>query len=78
MKAIITNYRYWVLSLLGFFVVIGLVIVPQDDVSLLAYLAILLGSKLMALAAAYAFITLYAHWHDNGQIPDLTELANEE
>ena len=78
MKHIITNYRYWILAMLGFFVVIGLVIVPQDTASFLAYIAILIASKLIALAAAYCFILLYAHWLDNGQIQDLANLANEE
>lgn len=78
MKAIITNYRYWVLNLLSFIVIMGLAVTPQDEAGLFPYVAIAVGSKLVALAAAVAAFRLYEHWHGNGQLQDLTNLANEE
>ena len=78
MKSIITNYRYWVLNLLSFIVVIGLVVTPQGDAGFLAYVAIAIGSKLAALAAGVAFWLLYSHWYDNGTIPEMFHQADEE
>lgn len=78
MKSIITNYRYWVLNLLSFIVIIGLVVTPQGDAGFLAYVAIAIGSKLTALVAATAFWLLYSHWHDNGTIPEMFHQADEE
>ncbi len=78
MKAIITNYRYWVLNLLSFVFTIGLVVTPQDSAGFLEYVAIAIGSKLAALAAAVAFWLLYSHWRDNGSISEIVHLADED
>ncbi len=78
MKAIITNYRYWVLSLIFFVSVIGFVAMPHDDLALLPFLAVFLGSKLIGLAALAAFCLLFRHWQGKGEIPELTELTAEE
>ena len=34
MKALITNYRYWVLTALAFIIIIGLVAIPQTALTL--------------------------------------------
>lgn len=78
MKAIITNYRYWVLALLGFVIFFGLIIVPQDGIGFLPYVAILFGSKIVALVALVAYALLYLHWQDMDEIPELTRYINEE
>ncbi len=78
MKAIITNYRYWVLSLIFFVAVIGFVGMPHDDLPFLPFLAAFLGSKLIGLAALVAFCLLFRHWQGKGEIPELTELTAEE
>ncbi len=78
MKAIITNYRYWVLTLLSFVSVIGFVGMPHDDLAILPFLAVFLGSKLIGLAALAAFCLLFRHWQGKGEIPELTELTAEE
>lgn len=78
MKAIITNYRYWVLTALGFIIIIGLIAIPQDGIGTLAYFAILFGTKLVALIALIIYFILYVHWEDNGKIRELTSIVNEE
>ncbi len=78
MKAIITNYRYWVLTLLSFVSVIGFVGMPHDDLALLPFLAAFFGSKLIGLAALAAFCLLFRYWQGKGEIPELTELTAEE
>lgn len=78
MKSIITNYRYWVLTLLGFIIIFGLVAVPQDGIGFWKYAILLFGSKLAALMALIAYCLLYIHWQDMGEIPELTDYINEE
>lgn len=78
MKAIITNYRYWVLTALGFIIIIGLIAIPQDGIGTLAYFTILFGTKLVALIALIIYFILYTHWEDNGEIRELTSIVNEE
>lgn len=78
MKAIITNYRYWVLTVLGFIIIIGLIAIPQDDIDTLSYFAILFSTKLVALIALIIYFVLYVHWEDNGKIRELTSIVNEE
>lgn len=77
MKAIITNYRYWVLTLLALLSFIGGVAIPQDNVGFWPYIAILFGSKIVALIALIACCILYLHWQDNDKIPELTELIKD-
>ena len=78
MKAIITNYRYWVLTVLGFIIIIGLIAIPQDEIGTLTYFAILFGTKLVALIALIIYFILYIRWEDNNKIPELTSIINEE
>ena len=65
MKAIITNYRYWVLTALATITLAGLLCIPHDSASTIAYITILFGSKL-------------THWEAQGTIPELTEIGKEE
>ena len=78
MKALITNYRYWVLTALAFIIIIGLVVIPQDGTDSLVYYAMLFGTKLVALIALFIYVFLYLHWEDEGKIPELSDFANEE
>ncbi len=78
MKALITNYRYWVLTALAFIIIIGLVAIPQDGTDSLVYYAMLFGTKLVALIALFIYVILYLHWEDEGKIPELTSIINEE
>lgn len=78
MKALITNYRYWVLTALAFIIIIGLVAIPQDGTDYLVYYVMLFGTKLVALIALFIYVFLYLHWEDEGKIPELTSIINEE
>ena len=78
MKALITNYRYWVLTALAFIIIIGLVAIPQDGTDSLVYYVMLFGTKLFALIALFIYVFLYLHWEDEGKIPELSDFANEE
>ena len=78
MKALITNDRYWVLTALAFIIIIGLVAIPQDGTDSLVYYVMLFGTKLVALIALFIYVFLYLHWEDEGKIPELTSIINEE
>ena len=78
MKALITNYRYWVLTALAFIIIIGLVAIPQDGTDSLVYYVMLFGTKLVALIALFIYVFLYLPWEDAGKIPELSDFANEE
>lgn len=78
MKALITNYRYWVLTALAFIIIIGLVAIPQDGTDSLVYYVMLFGTKLVALIALFIYVFLYLHWEDEGKILELSDFANEE
>lgn len=72
MKKLITNYRYWVLALLCVTCIVSLMAVPGDDLSLTAFLAVLVGSKLLCLACIVVHYHLFMRWADRGEIPELT------
>ena len=78
MKAIITNYRYWVLAALATITLAGLLCIPHDSASTIAYITILFGTKLAALVALILLCILYTRWDDTSKIPELSNLANEE
>ena len=78
MKSIVTNYRYWVLFTLNNIMILGIIAFPKESVSNLAYVAILIGSKLVALVALVAFCLLYIKWKDQGTITELTKIMEEE
>ncbi len=78
MKAIITNYRYWVLTLLGIVVSLGFVAMPADGIGFWAYVAVLFGSKIVALAVLALAYNLFLRWSNMGDIPELTEFIGEE
>lgn len=78
MKAIITNYRYWVLTALATITLAGLLCIPHDNTSTIAYITILFGSKLISLVALIIYCLLYMHWEDQGTIPELTDIGKEE
>lgn len=51
MKKILTNYRYYVITLLCGIVIIGLFAVPAEDLPLAYWFYVLVSTKLIALAA---------------------------
>ena len=78
MKALITNYRYWVLTTLAFIIIIGLVAIPQDGTDSLVYYVMLFGTKLVARIALFIYVFLYLQCEDEGKRPQLTSNINEE
>lgn len=63
MRGIICNYRYWVLTVLCGMTVIGAVAVPDESLPTLAWVAVLLLSKVAAVVTGCAFCLLYERWN---------------
>lgn len=76
MKAIITNYRYYVLAVLTFILIIGLFAVPAEDLPFSYWLYTLVSSKLIALGAGVLISKLTRRWEAKGTIPELTNSIN--
>lgn len=77
MKAIITNYRYWVLLALASVMIGGLVAMPSTDTSFSAFTVKLFVIKGVAFASLFAFCYYYMKWKDEGSISELTDLEEE-
>lgn len=77
-KAVITNYRYWVL-----FIVMGLCVVltmlDVDDTKQLpaaTFVYIVVSSKVLAVGFGYLYYRLYKRWEAKGTIPELVNSIN--
>lgn len=76
-KAIITNYRYWVL-----FIVMGLCVVltmldVNEDVTGVVFVYLIVSSKLLAIGAGYLYWKLYKRWEAKGTIPELVNFNKQ-
>ena len=71
----IFNYRYWVLFALVTVAVIGFMAVPDEELEPLAYVGILILTKVIAFGAAYLTSLLTYKWGGEGKIDKLVEVA---
>lgn len=76
MKKVICNYRYWVLWVLGTATILGVMIMPADELPILSWLCVLVLSKLMAFVTGYVFYLLCCRWDKRGRIPELRDLLS--
>ncbi|TGY07108.1 hypothetical protein [Bacteroides acidifaciens] len=76
-KKIISNYRYWLLLIIGFVATIGTFSVPEDGLPLLSWLWVLISTKVIGLGAFYLFYVLVERWEKRGTIPELTQFTKE-
>lgn len=76
MKKILCNYRYYVLLVLGFIALIGIVSVPAEDLPLANWFYTLISSKAISFAAVYVFARLVNHWKKHGTIPEFINALN--
>lgn len=74
---VITNYRYWLLLVLGIVATLGVFSAPSEESDPLTWLTLLLTSKAVGLGAGYLFFHLVAHFDKNGTVPELTKFTKE-
>jgi len=76
MKAIFTNYRYYVLFVVLGVAVICLSAVPADRLNFWDAVYVLVSTKLLAFVFGYLFADLYYRWEAKGTIPELVNFVN--
>ena len=77
MKKVITNYRYWLLLIVGFVATVGTFSVPQEELPLLTWIWVLVSTKAVGLGCFYLMHVLIEHWEKRGTIPELTQFTKE-
>lgn len=77
MKKIFSNYRYYVLFVLGLIATIGFFAVPDDELPALSRVYVLVSSKVIALVTGFAAAQLFTHWKQQDKIKELTKFINE-
>lgn len=77
MKKVITNYRYWLLLIIGFVAFIGTFAVPNNDLDLAAFAWVMFSTKAVGFGAFYIMYRLIKRWEKRGTIPELTDFTND-
>ena len=77
MKAI-TNYRYWVLTIVCIVALLGTFSAPQDDAPLLTWIYVLVTSKIIGFASFLLDIALAEKWMKAGKLPELKKFFEED
>ena len=77
MKKVISNYRYYVLTLLCVVCCLGVFSVPQEDLPMLYWLWVLVSTKIIGIMAGWLFVVLFKRWDKAGKIQELTEFTND-
>lgn len=77
MKKVISNYRYYVLTLLCVVCCLGVLAVPNDELPLFSWFWVLATTKAVGFGAGYMYAKLYSHWEAKEVIPELTNFVNE-
>lgn len=75
MKRILTNYRYYVLLILGLVAIIGIFSIPSDNC--LNWFEVLVISKLIGIAATFAAIFLTDRWLRTNKFPELNKYLED-
>ena len=78
-KAVITNYRYWVLLIVCGLCVVLLMLDVDDTKQLPAatFAYIVVSSKVLAIGAGYLYWKLYKRWEAKGTIPELVNFNKQ-
>lgn len=72
MKNILTNYRYYVLTILTLIAIFCIFSAPSEELPCAAWYYALISSKVIGFSAAYLDVKLIRRWEKKGTIPELT------
>lgn len=73
MKKLLKNPRYYVIAIFLLVAILGLMVVPNDDLSDKDWQNTLIISKGIAIAALYIAAMLTKGWYKAGKLPELDE-----
>ncbi len=76
MKKVITNYRYWLLLIIGLVALTGIFAVPNDDLDPATFAWVLFSTKAVGFGAFYLMARLIRRWEKRGTIQELIDFAN--
>lgn len=77
-KKILTNYRYYILAVLGIVSTFCLFADVSDNCTATAWALRFIGSKLLGVILLLACNRLFGAWERNGDIPELSKLVGED
>lgn len=78
MKNVLTNYRYYVLVMLGMVTIIGLIASPSDSLSFGRWLCVFIATKIVALLTGFILYVFIKYWASYGTIPELTKFLKQD
>lgn len=78
MKKVFLNYRYYVMMVLGFIVILNIFGVPDESLGLMKWMVSMLITKVIGFVVGYILIKLVAHWEKKNLVPELSKLIEEE
>lgn len=77
MKKILTNYRYYVITIM-LAVGCGLITaVPSDSLIGAWWFIVFFATKVLGAAVVLKLISLLRVWIDNGKVPEIADIINE-
>ena len=78
MKKAFLNYRYYVMMIIGFVVVFGIISVPEESLPIGEWTWKLIMSKVIGFGAAYILYKLVSYWEKRNLVPELSKMIMEE
>ena len=78
MKKAFLNYRYYVMIIVGFVVILGVFSIPAENTSLMKWVCMLLVSKSIGFGAGFGLYRLVAYWESKNLVPELSKMIAEE
>ena len=78
MKKAFLNYRYYVMIIVGLVVILGIFSIPDENLSLMRCVWMLLVSKSIGFGAGYGLYRLVAYWESKNIVPELSKMIAEE
>ncbi len=78
MKKAFLNYRYYVMMIIGFVVILGVFSVPDENLPLTKWAWMLVVSKAISFGAGYGLYKLVAYWESKNLVHELSKMITEE
>lgn len=78
MKKVFLNYRYYVMMIIGFVVILGVFSIPVENTSLIKWVCMLLVSKSIGFGSAYILYKIVNNWDSKNLVPELSKMIKEE
>ncbi len=78
MKKALLNYRYYVMMIVGFVAILGVISIPNEELPIMKWTLALLLSKGIGLGAGYGLYKLVAYWESKNLVPELSKMIEEE